>query len=56
MRKKTAEELLRDAVNGAAVQLVAAGFEAIDHLTDQAKSHLKRAIIRGVSPPRKERP
>lgn len=50
IRRKSPEELLREAVNGAAVGIMSAGFAAIDELTELGKNHLKKAIIRGVSP------
>lgn len=49
IRRKSPEELLREAVNGAAVGIMSAGFAAIDELTEMGKNHLKKAIIRGVS-------
>ena len=48
-RRKTPEELLREAVNTAAVSAVAAGFSAIDELAELGKNHLKKAIIRSLS-------
>jgi hypothetical protein len=54
-RRVSPEEQLREAVNNAAVGLVAAGFSAIDELAEMGKNRLKRAIIRGMSAPRKDR-
>lgn len=48
-RKKTPEEVLREATNAAAVSVVAAGFDAIDQLGEMAKDRIKRALIRGIS-------
>jgi hypothetical protein len=48
-RKKTPEELIREATNAAAVSVVKAGFDAIDQLAEIGKDHLKKAILRGIS-------
>ncbi len=49
LRKKSPEEVLREATNAAAVSVVAAGFDAIDQLGEMAKDRLKKALIRGIS-------
>lgn len=53
-RKKSPEEQLREAVNNAAIALVAAGFSAIDDVAERGKDGLKKAIIRGMSAARKD--
>lgn len=44
---------MREAVNTAGVQLVSAGFDAIDQLAARGKLELKKAILRGIAGPRK---
>lgn len=52
---KTPEEILREHLNNLAVSLVSSGFGAIDRLAEHGKNELKKAIIRGISPPKKSR-
>ena len=52
--KKTKEQKAREAVNAAAVAVVAQGFEAIDELAEHGKNWLKRQLIQAIAPPRKK--
>lgn len=53
-RPKTHDEKLREKLNEIAVEVVGSGFDAIDQLAEAGKNALKKAIIRGISPPRKK--
>jgi hypothetical protein len=46
--RKTPEQHLREAVNNAAVAMVAEGFEAIDRAAEIGIDRLKKAILKGI--------
>jgi hypothetical protein len=48
-RKKTNEELLREAINGAGVAVVKAGFDAIDELAERGTQEIKKLILQGLT-------
>ena len=54
-RKKTPEELLREAVNQQGLKIVQEGFDAIDEFAELAKAKLKRGIIQVLTGKRPRR-
>jgi hypothetical protein len=52
---KIREQELRDAVNNAGVEIVRAGFDALDQLADMATRQVKKAIVNALLAPGKKR-
>jgi len=51
--RKTPDQILREQLNELAVSLVRSGFDAIDQAAEHGKNYVKKAIIKGMSAPRK---